>query len=103
MNFILTTEYFDRWYEDLTDKAVRKRVRARIEAAEDGNFGDCGHVGGGISEMRIHCGPGYRLYFTRWGRNTYVLLVGGDKDTQRGDIERAKAIKRELEEGGGSW
>jgi putative addiction module killer protein len=103
MNFVLTTGHFDKWYEGLKDKTAKKRVRARIEDAEDGNFGDCRHVGDGVSEMRIHCGPGYRLYFTRWGRDIYVLLIGGGKDTQRGDVERAKAVKREIEEEGGPW
>lgn len=62
-----------------------------------GNFGDCEPVGEGVSEMRIHVGPGYRVYFTREGRVVYVLLVGGDKSTQKRDIKRAIQMARELE------
>ncbi|CRM45919.1 putative addiction module killer protein [Pseudomonas sp. 31 E 6] len=62
-----------------------------------GNFGDCENVGNGISEMRIHYGPGYRVYFKRVGELVYLLLTGGDKSTQKRDIERAKAIADEFE------
>ena len=64
----------------------------RIRAAELGNFGDCEPVGDGISEMRIHVGPGYRLYFIKRGSVVYWLLLGGDKATQKRDIRRAKQI-----------
>lgn len=65
---------------------------ARILSAEKGNFGDCAPVGVGISEMRVHFGPGYRLYYARRGRVMYLLLCGGDKSTQKRDIKRAKDI-----------
>ena len=71
---------------------------ARLNSAALGNFGDCGPVGDGVSEMRVHFGPGYRVYFTRKGATVYVLLTGGDKGTQRRDIERAKQIAREFKE-----
>ena len=70
--------------------------RTRMDSAALGNFGDCQSVGDGVSEMRIHFGPGYRVYFTRRGMLIYVLLIGGDKSTQKRDIKRALKIAREL-------
>ncbi|MDR0701266.1 MAG: type II toxin-antitoxin system RelE/ParE family toxin [Azoarcus sp.] len=68
----------------------------RIERAESGNFGDCEPVGEGVSEMRIHYGPGYRVYFTRRGMEVVILLVGGDKSTQGKDIKTAKRLAKEV-------
>jgi len=65
---IETTETFDRWLIGLRDQQARRRVHVRIDRAEDGNFGDCAPVGEGVSEMRIHYGPGYRVYFTQRGQ-----------------------------------
>jgi putative addiction module killer protein len=70
----------------------------RLRGATLGNFSDCEPVGEGISEMRIHFGPGYRVYFVRTGATFYVLLAGGDKSSQRQDIARAKNMARELKE-----
>ena len=70
----------------------------RLRSAEHGNLGDCVPVGEGISEMRLHFGPGYRLYFWQQGRHVYWLLAGGDKSSQQHDIERAKVVRREVEE-----
>lgn len=64
MRSILTTEVFDDWLAGLSDRQAEKRIQARIRRAELGNFGDCEPVGEGVSEMRIHYGPGYRVYFT---------------------------------------
>jgi putative addiction module killer protein len=61
-----------------------------------GNFGDCRPVGEGVSEMRIHAGPGYRVYFVRTGATVYVLLAGGDKGSQAKDIDGALRMAREL-------
>ena len=71
------------------------RVVARLSAAEAGYFGECAPVGDGVSEMKIHAGPGYRVYFTRTGDVIYVLLCGGNKSTQKADIRRAKAMARQ--------
>ena len=71
-------------------------IAKRIRAAEAGRFGDCESVGEGVSEMRIHFGPGYRAYFTRRGEVVFLLLLGGDKSTQNRDIKRAREMAREL-------
>ncbi len=67
-------------------------------SAEQGNFGDCQSVGHGISEMRIHAGPGYRVYFSRRGEVVYLLLIAGDKSSQRRDIRRAIELSEALGE-----
>lgn len=75
---------------------TRARIIHRLRSAEHGNFGDCAPVGEGVSEMRVHVGPGYRIYFTRRGEVVYLLLLGGDKSTQKRDIQRAIEIARAL-------
>lgn len=69
---------------------------ARLVSATLGNFGDCEPVGEGVSEMRIHVGPGYRVYYTRTGSTIYVLLAGGVKASQTKDIAKAKKMAQEL-------
>jgi len=81
MNTIIRTEIFDKWLSKLKDFRGKARIIERIRSAERGNFGDCKAVGQGVSEMRIHFGPGYRVYFTRVGDVVYVLLCGGTKTT----------------------
>ena len=94
MNTLLRTTDFDEWLQNLRDQKARARVLARLVSASLGNFGDCKHVGAGVSEMRIDFGPGYRVYFGRWGKTKYVLLTGGDKSTQTADIRCAQEILR---------
>ena len=77
-------------------RAAVTRIQARIDRAEDGNFGDCAPVGVGVSEMRIHYGPGYRVYFAQRGMELVILLAGGDKSTQSKDINTALQLAREL-------
>ena len=89
MNIFERSEEFDAWLGGLKDKVGRARIVHRIRSAEHGNFGDCEPVGEGVSEMRIHFGPGYRVYFTRCGEVIYLLLWGGDKSSQKRDIKRA--------------
>src|SRR4030066_823798 len=96
MNSIQTTEVFDDWLAGLKDRQAVRRVQAKIDRAEDGNFGDCGPVGEGVSEMRIHYGPGYRVYFVQRGMEIVILLAGGDKSTQSKDIKAALKIARQL-------
>ena len=97
MAIFLRTSEFDVWLKGLRDPIAKARILARIRSAEAGNFGDCAPVGDGISEMRIHVGPGYRLYYCRQGEVTYLLLGGGDKASQQKDIRKAKALLRSLE------
>lgn len=93
---IYTTEIFDAWFARLRDQQAVRRIQARIDRAEDGNFGDCKPVGEGISEMRIHYGPGYRVYFTQRGMEIVILLAGGDKSTQSRDIGTALELAKQL-------
>ena len=92
MYTLLRSATFDRWLGRLLDRQAVNRIVARLLAAEDGHLGDLRYVGGGVSEMRIQYGPGYRVYFITEGAELIVLLCGGDKDSQRRDIERAKSM-----------
>lgn len=96
MNTIHTTDTFDDWFVGLRDRMAQKRIQARIRRVELGNFGDCEPVGDGVSEMRIHYGPGYRVYFVRRGMEIVILLAGGDKSTQSQDIKTALNLVRQL-------
>jgi len=98
MPAIFTTKTFGLWFEELKDTKGRFRIQARIDRAELGNFGDCEPVGEGVSEMRIHFGPGYRVYFVQRGSLIVLLLVGGDKSTQAKDIKAAIKLNREIKE-----
>ena len=98
MYTINETNEFSDWLSAMRDIRARARIVSRIKSAGHGNFGDCEPVGEGVSEMRIHIGAGYRVYFTQRERMVYLLLCGGDKSTQKRDIARAKAIRKQLEE-----
>jgi len=80
----------------LADQKAKARILARLASAEFGNFGDCEAIGEGISEMRIHVGAGYRVYYVRTGTTVYVLLAGGVKASQTKDIAKAKKMAHEL-------
>ena len=82
----------------LRDHRARGKIAARIDRLALGNPGDVGPVGEGVSELRIHHGPGYRVYFVKPGRTLIVLLCGGDKSTQTKDIKAARALANNLEE-----
>jgi putative addiction module killer protein len=84
------TEPITDWLNGLRDKAAQARVRVRLLRVAAGNFGDCEPVGEGVSELRIHEGAGYRVYFGRRGKALVILLCAGDKSTQPADIRRAK-------------
>lgn len=96
MKTILTTEVFNAWFAGLRDAQAKARIQARIRRAEQDNLGDCAPVGEGVSEMRIHCGPGYRVYFTQRGLEIVILLAGGDKSTQAKDIKFALELAKQL-------
>lgn len=98
MNTIYKSEIFSRWFDSLADTRARSAILARIRRAELGNFGDCKPVGEGVSEMRIHVGKGYRVYFMRDGERVYLLLAGGDKASQQKDIATALTLARERRE-----
>ena len=95
---IRKTERFARWIDNLRDIRGRARILARIERLAGGNPGDVKRIRGGISEMRIDYGPGYRVYFKKRGQELIILLAGGDKSTQAGDIEAALRLARNLTE-----
>ena len=95
MYTILRSPTFDRWLSRLRDRQAVNRIVVRLLAAEDGHLGDVRPVGGGVSEMRIQYGPGYRVYFITRDTELIVLLCGDDKDSQRRDIERAKRMAAE--------
>ena len=82
---------FREWLLSLRDAPMRARVRVRLNRVRLGNFGDSRGVGGGVSELRLHLGPGYRVYYGRRGNALVILLCGGDKGTQARDIQRAQA------------
>ena len=91
------TKTFADWLDSLRDIQARARIQARIERLAYGNVGDVRPVGSGISEIRIDCGPGYRVYFTRKGEEIVFLLAGGDKKSQARDIKTAIQLALILE------
>jgi putative addiction module killer protein len=93
---IRKTENYVKWIDNLRDHQARARVLARIERLALGNTGDVKPVGEGVSELRIDFGPGYRVYFTKRGREIVILLAGGDKSTQTSDIRIALRLARNL-------
>lgn len=95
MPMVRQTETFSAWLKDLRDARGRAKILARVQRLEDGNAGDVAPVGDGVSEMRIHFGPGYRVYYVNRGGEVILLLCGGDKSSQQRDIEAAKKLARE--------
>jgi putative addiction module killer protein len=91
------TDGFANWLLKLRDARAKARILARLESARLGNLGDVRSVGGGVSEMRVDVGAGYRVYFTRRQRVVIVLLCGGDKSSQFADIARARRIAESIE------
>ncbi len=89
------TNVFRLWFEDLRDLRAKDRIAARIQRLGRGSFGDCKSLGGGLAELRVDYGPGYRLYYTAKGREVVILLAGGDKRTQSRDIEVARRLAKE--------
>jgi putative addiction module killer protein len=93
------TGLFNQWFAKLRDDKAKARILVRIVRLSRGNLGDVKPVGGGVSELRIDYGPGYRVYFTRIGSLVVLLLVGGTKKTQPSDIERAQSMTKEATNG----
>lgn len=96
MTEIRKTDIFVKWLDSLEDIRARARVLTRIERLALGNPGDVEPVGEGVSELKIHYGPGYRVYYKKRGRSMVILLAGGDKRTQSKDIKRALRLARNL-------
>lgn len=93
---IYKTDEFDTWLSALADQRAIARIAIRIERLGMGNPGDVKPVGEGISEMRVSYGAGYRVYYKQTGKTVLLILCGGDKSSQDGDIKRAKEIAGRL-------
>src|SRR5436190_22295312 len=91
------TEVFRNWINSLEDRVVRARIQVRVDRLVHGNPGKHRNLPGGISELKIDFGPGYRVYYTQRGSELIVLLAGGDKSTQQQDIAAALATAANLE------
>ena len=92
------TYEYDKWFKSLKDANAKARIAVRVSRlAHYGNFGDCESVGDGVYELRIHYGPGYRVYLSRRENEIVLLLIGGDKSSQRNDILKAKSLNRQYE------
>ncbi|MCG5534969.1 type II toxin-antitoxin system RelE/ParE family toxin [Ectothiorhodospira mobilis] len=90
------TEVYVKWLDGLRDIHARARVLARVERLAAGNPGDAEPVGEGVSELRIHYGPGYRVYYKQQGCELVILLAGGEKSSQSRDIKAALRLARNL-------
>ena len=98
MNTMVQSPTFSTWLRELRDEVAKALILRRMISAELGNFGDCEPVGEGVSEMRVHHGSGYRVYFVRRGMAVYMLLCGGNKANQKKDIRLAKKMARDMKE-----
>jgi putative addiction module killer protein len=98
MKEVRRSSVFIKWLKNLKDRVGKASIVARVKRLEEGNPGDVVPVGEGISELRIHYGPGYRVYYKDTGKEIIILLCGGDKSTQQADIARAKKIAMLYEE-----
>ncbi|MGC5628103.1 type II toxin-antitoxin system RelE/ParE family toxin [Georgenia sp. Z1344] len=92
---VLSTPDFDRWLRKLKDRQGRLRILSRIDRLAHGNPGDAKAVGGGVLELRLTYGPGYRVYYAQRGTRVVLLLCGGDKSTQQSDIAKAHQLASE--------
>ncbi|WP_423210545.1 type II toxin-antitoxin system RelE/ParE family toxin [Paracoccus yeei] len=93
---VIQTDEFEAWLDGLRDRQAQVQIAKRIVRVQSGLLGDVKPVGDGVSELRVHHGPGYRLYFVRRGQVVIILLCGGNKGSQARDIERAKAMAKEV-------
>ena len=99
---ILTTDRYDRWMAGLRDRAARARIARHFDRIQQTGVltGDLKPVGDGVTEVRFHYGPGYRVYLTERGGELVILLAGGDKSSQSRDIAEAKRLAKEVFDGG---
>lgn len=96
MFVIRQTEIFSSWLRSLRDQRAKQKITGRLQRLKFGHFGDAEPVGHGVSELRIHEGKGYRVYFRQQGDEIIFLLCGGDKKSQQRDIAKAQRIWKEL-------
>jgi putative addiction module killer protein len=96
MPLLRRTPTFQVWIDGLRDRRAATRVLARVARLGLGNPGDVRPVGGGVSELRIDYGPGYRVYYVQHGEEIVILLCGGDKGSQNRDIREAKRLAKDL-------
>lgn len=95
---IRETERYHLWFKKLRDRQAKARILSRIRRLSLGNPGNTKPLGDGVSELKIDYGPGYRVYYRERGNTLIILLAGGDKRTQRRDIELAKSLSKALQE-----
>ncbi len=88
---------FDDWFESIQEMHTRSKILTRLDRLKLGNFGDCKSLGEGIAELRIHYGPGIRIYYSKIGNKVILLLCGGNKRSQSKDIDKAKEYLREYQ------
>lgn len=89
---------FLTWRSKLRDLRASARIATRLDRLSEGHWGDTKVVGGGVIELRLHFGPGYRIYVTQQGRHIVVLLCGGDKSSQTRDIALAQTLAMEIKD-----
>ncbi|BAP56424.1 addiction module antitoxin RelB [Thioploca ingrica] len=94
---IVSTNIFDKWFAELNDAVIKRKVLARIARVENGHFGDFKHIAVDLYELRFFFGSGLRIYYTIHSDQVVLLLVGGDKSSQSQDIKKAKQLLNELE------
>lgn len=92
---IIQSETFRRWIAGLKDLHAKAIILGRLTRLSSGLPGDITSLGGGLSELRVHCGPGYRIYFVQQGQQLVVLLCGGDKGSQSRDVRLARQLARQ--------
>lgn len=88
---------YQKWLEKMRNPQALVQIQKRIQRMANGNFGDCKALGSGLWELRIDCGPGYRIYYAVYGNKIIVLFAGGDKSTQAEDIARSQQFKKDYE------
>ncbi|OGT78511.1 MAG: addiction module protein [Gammaproteobacteria bacterium RIFCSPLOWO2_02_FULL_56_15] len=95
---VVETEFYRKWINGLKDRAGRARIQVRVDRLVHGNPGSHRNLTDGVSELKIDIGPGYRVYYTQRGTRLILLLAGGEKSTQQGDIKMAIHLARNFEE-----
>ncbi len=88
---------FETWFEAIREIHTRAKILTRLDRLKIGNFGDCKTIGDGVSELRIHYGPGIRIYYAKIGNKVILLLCGGDKGSQTKDIKKAKEYLKDYQ------